>query len=143
MQKPKRNTQRAAQNGAAAHLAVHAGMSMLGGFAAAALLFSGLAALRCKVDIDPQLLAPISTAAFSLAVLLAGYLFAALRKEKGLLYGLLIGLVFYAILWIGALAQGQTEFSALSAIKGAALLCSGAIGGSFGILAQERRRRIR
>ena len=94
------------------------------------------------MDIAPQLLAPISTAAFSLAVLLAGYLFATLRKEKGLLYGLLIGIVFYAILWIGALAQGQTEFSALSAIKGAALLCSGAIGGSFGVLAQERRRRI-
>ena len=143
MQKPKRNTQRAAQNGAAAHLAVHAGASMIGGFAAAALLFSGLAALRCKVDIAPQLLAPVSTAAFSLAVLWAGFLFAILRKEKGLLYGLLIGLVFYAILWIGALAQGQTEFSALSAIKGAALLCSGAIGGSLGILAQERRRRIR
>lgn len=142
MQKPKRNTQRA-QRDAAAHLAVHAGTSMICGAAAAALLFSGLAALRCKVDIAPQLLAPISTAAFSLAVLLAGFLFAALRKEKGLLYGLLIGLVFYVILWIGALAQGQTEFSALSAIKGAALLCSGAIGGSMGILAQERSRRIR
>lgn len=143
MQKPKRNTQRAAQRGAAAHLAVHAGASMVGGFAAAALLFSGLAALRCKVDIAPQLLAPISTAAFSLAVLLAGFLFATLHKEKGMLYGFLIGLIFYVILWIGALVQGQTEFSALSAIKGAALLCSGAIGGSFGILAQERRRRIR
>lgn len=142
MQKTKRNTQRA-QSGAAANLAVHAGMSMIGGLAAAALLFSGLAAVRCKVDIDPQLLAPISTAAFSMAVLFAGFLFATLRKEKGLLYGLLVGLVFYVILWIAALVQGQTEFSALSAIKGAALLCSGAIGGSLGIFAQDRRRRIR
>lgn len=141
MQKQKRNVQRV-QSGAAVQLAVHAGVSVLGGFAAAALLFSGLAALRCKVDMAPQLLSPISTAALSIAVLVAGFFFATLRKEKGLLYGLLIGLIFYVILWIAALAHGQTAFSSLSVIKGAALLCSGAFGGSLGILMQDRRRRI-
>ena len=142
MQKQKRNVQRA-QSGAIMQLAVHTVVSLAGGIAAAALLFSGLAALRCKVDIMPQLLSPISTAALSLAVLLAGLFLAALRKEKGLLYGLLIGIIFYAILWIAALARGQIEFSSLSVIKGTALLCSGAIGGSLGILMRERRRRIR
>lgn len=142
MQKQKRNAPHA-QRGAAAHLAVHAGISILCGLAAAALLFSGLAALRCRVDLAPQLLPPVSTAALSLAVFLAGLMFAMLRKEKGLLYGLSVGLVFYAILWGAALAHGQTEFSGLAAIKGVALLCSGAVGGSLGILLQERRRRIR
>ncbi len=116
---------------------------MIGGFAAAALLFSGLAALRCKVDIAPQLLSPIATVALSIAVLFAGLILAALHQKKGLLCGLLIGTVFYAILWIAALTRGQTEFSALSAIKGAALLCSGAVGGLFGIVLQDRRRRVR
>ena len=142
MQKQKRNAQRA-QSGAMMQLAAHTAVSLIGGFAAAALLFSGLAALRCKVDIAPQLLSPISTAALSLAVLLTGFFFAVLRKEKGLLYGLLIGAIFYVILWIAALVRGQIEFSSLSVIKGAALLCSGAIGGSFGILTRDRRRRIR
>lgn len=142
MQKQKRNLPHA-QRGAAARLAMHAGASMIGGLAAAALLFSGLAALRCKVDLAPQLLSPIATAALSLAVLLAGHIFATLRKEKGLLHGLCIGIAFYVILWIAALAQGQTEFSALSVIKGAALLCSGAVGGSLGIISQDRRRRVR
>ncbi len=65
MQKQKRSTPHAqhAQRGAAVHLAMQAGASMIGGFAAAALLFSGLAALRCKVDIAPQLLSPIATVA--------------------------------------------------------------------------------
>lgn len=139
MQKQKRNAQRA-QNGAMMQLAAHTAVSMIGGFAVAALLFSGLAALRCKVDIAPQLLSPLSTAALSLAALLAGFFFAMLRKEKGLLYGLLIGIIFYAILWIAALARGQMEFSSLSAIKGMALLCSGAIGGSLGIMTRDRRR---
>lgn len=142
MQKQKRNAPHA-QRDAAVHLTVHAGVSMMGGLAAAALLFSGLAALRCKVDIAPQLLSPISTAALSSAVLLSGLIFATLRKEKGMLYGLLIGLFFYATLWIAALAHGQTEFSSLSVIKGAALLCSGAVGGSLGILRQDRKRWIR
>ncbi len=145
MQKQKRSTPHAqhAQRGAAVHLAMQAGASMIGGFAAAALLFSGLAALRCKVDIAPQLLSPIATVALSIAVLFAGLILAALHQKKGLLCGLLIGTVFYAILWIAALTRGQTEFSALSAIKGAALLCSGAVGGLFGIVLQDRRRRVR
>lgn len=113
------------------------------GVGAAALLLSGLAALCCKVDLSPQTLSLAPTGAVALSVLLAGLVLALLHREKGLLCGLLMGGIFYAMLWIAALAQGQTEFSALSAIKGMAVLCSGAIGGLLGVSLQERRRRLR
>lgn len=51
------------------------------------------------------------------------------------------GNVFVA-LWIAALAQGQTEFTSLSAVKGVAMMSAGAIGGYLGIALRERRRRI-
>lgn len=35
-----------------------------------------------------------------------------------MLYGLLMGAMFFVALWIAALAQGQTEFTSLSAVKG-------------------------
>ncbi len=138
MQKKKKN----AQNDLCRFAAQLAAAS-LSGMGAAALLLSGFAVLCCKVDFAPQTLSFIPTGAVVLAVLFAGFVLALLRREKGLLYGLLMGAAFYVFLWIAALAQGQTEFSALAAIKGAALLCSGAIGGFLGILLQERRRRIR
>lgn len=123
--------------------AAHLTAASVSGLGAAALLLSGLAALCCKIDLAPQTLSLAPTGAVVLAVLLAGLVLASLQREKGLFCGLLMGGIFYTVLWIAALAQGQTEFSALSAIKGGAILCSGAIGGILGISLQERRRRIR
>lgn len=136
MKKQKRTSQRSP----AALFFAHIAISLADGTIAAALLFSGLAALRCQWDIAPQLLSPIATAALSMAVMFSGLILAMLRREKGLLYGLLMGGCFYMALWIAALSQGQTEFSALSVIKGMVLLCSGTMGGFFGILLGERRR---
>ena len=101
-----------------------------------------VAAVCCKVDIPPHLLLPLSTVAVSFAMLPAGLVFAALHGEKGMLYGLLMGAMFFVALWIAALAQGQTEFTSLSAVKGVAMMSAGAIGGYLGIALRERRRRI-
>lgn len=117
--------------------------SFAAGLAAAGLIFAVLAAICCKIDLAPQILLPVTTAAIALAMLPAGFLLATLRAEKGMLYGTLIALLFYIVLWIFALAQGQTEFSVLSAIKGIAMLCAGAIGGYAGIARRTRRRRMR
>ena len=80
--------------------------------------------------------------AVSFAMLPAGLVFATLHGEKGMLYGLLMGAMFFVALWIAALAQGQTEFTSLSAVKGVAMMSAGAIGGYLGIALRERRRRI-
>lgn len=122
---------------------LHLAAGAMCGLLAAALLFSALAMLCCHIDIPPQALLPVSTAAISLAMLPAGLVFAMLRGERGLLYGLLMGTAFFAVLWIAALAQGQMEFTALAGIKGTAILCAGAIGGYLGVMLKERRRRIR
>lgn len=122
--------------------AVHALAGMMSGLASAFVLFGLIAAVCCKVDIPPHLLLPISTVAISLALLPAGLVFAALHGEKGILYGLLMGAVFFVVLWIAALAHGQTEFTSLSVIKCVAMVSAGSIGGYLGIALRERRRRI-
>ena len=126
----------------APRLAAHALAGMVSGLASAFILFGLVAAVCCKVDIPPHLLLPLSTVAVSFAMLPAGLVFAALHGEKGMLYGLLMGAMFFVALWIAALAQGQTEFTSLSAVKGVAMMSAGAIGGYLGIALRERRRRI-
>ena len=115
MQKRKMSAERGAPR-----LAAHALAGMVSGLASAFILFGLVAAVCCKVDIPPHLLLPLSTVAVSFAMLPAGLVFAALHGEKGMLYGLLMGAMFFVALWIAALAQGQTEFTSLSAVKGVA-----------------------
>lgn len=114
----------------------------VGGGAVGFLLFSLLAAVMCKIDVPAHMLTLLSTVAASLAVIPAGFIFAILYGEKGMLYGMLMGVFFFLVLLLAALLQGQTAFTALSAIKGFAMPVSGAIGGAFGISARDRRRRI-
>ena len=135
MQKRKMSAERGAPR-----LAAHALAGMVSGLASAFILFGLVAAVCCKVDIPPHLLLPLSTVAVSFAMLPAGLVFAALHGEKGMLYGLLMGAMFFVALWIAALAQGQTEFTSLSAVKGVAMMSAGAIGGYLGIALRERRR---
>ena len=137
MQKRKMSAERGAPR-----LAAHALAGMVSGLASAFILFGLVAAVCCKVDIPPHLLLPLSTVAVSFAMLPAGLVFAAMHGEKGMLYGLLMGAMFFVALWIAALAQGQTEFTSLSAVKGVAMMSAGAIGGYLGIALRERRRRI-
>lgn len=122
--------------------AAHVLAGATSGLAAAFILFGLIAAVCCKVDIPPHLLLPISTVAVSLAMLPAGLVFSALRGEKGMLYGLLMGMLFFVVLWVAALVQGQSEFTSLSAVKGVAMMSAGAIGGYLGIALRERNRRI-
>ena len=138
MQKRKMTT--AGQN--RSQFAAHILASLLCGTAAAAGLLCILAQVCCQVDIPSSMLVFVTTIAISLAMLPAGAALSMLRKEKGMLGGLLIGLVFFAVLWVIALAKGQADFSMLSAIKGVAMMASGAIGGYLGIRLRERRKRI-
>lgn len=121
---------------------LHAAAGIASGAAVAAVLFSAMAALCCKIDCAPQLFAPVSTVLICLSLLAAGLVVSYLHGEKGLLCGLLLGLFCFAVLWIVALMQGQKEFTVLAAIKGAALLASGSMGGCLGAVAKDKKRRI-
>lgn len=112
------------------------------GVLAGMLLFSIAAAILCKVDVPAPMLTLFATIAASLSVLPASFVFAILYGERGLIYGMLTGALFFMAVVAAALLKGQTTFTTLSAIKGVAMVVSGAIGGSLGISARENRRRI-
>lgn len=112
------------------------------GLLTALLLFSILASILCKIDVPAPMLTLLATVAAALSTIPASLVFAFLYGERGMLYGLLIGALFFIAVVAAAWIQGQTAFTALSAIKAIAMLISGAIGGLLGISVREKRRRV-
>lgn len=103
--------------------------------------FALLCSIMCKTDLSVSLLGPLSTTAVCIAVLLSGMLLAFLIKKRGMLMGFALGAAFFAAILMAALLQGTVQFSALAFLKLIALCASGGIGGYFGILLAERKRR--
>ena len=120
-------------------------MPILFSFAAGILMtmaqFALICSVMCKTDLPAALLGPLSTGAVCIAVFFAGMLLAFLLKRRGMLLGFAQGAAFFAIILIAALLQGTMQFSALAFVKLIAFCAAGGIGGYFGILLAEKKRR--
>ncbi|MEG0763722.1 MAG: TIGR04086 family membrane protein [Oscillospiraceae bacterium] len=112
---------------------IHLLISLLCVLVLSVILLCLFAKLICTVDIPLYLSVPFATISVCISVLVAAMLFAALRGEKGLIYGFILGIFVFIILCIIAIAKGDSSFTGLATLKFIALCCSGAIGGYMGI----------
>lgn len=122
---------------------VHITISLLCGAAAFMLLFAMFAFVMCKVDVSSTMLPTLAMVGACGAVMGAAYLFARLRKERGLLYGAALGIMAFLVLWGVAALQGSGVLSGLAAIKLLGMVCSGALGGHLGVWSAEKARKKR
>lgn len=75
----------------------------------------------------------ITTAAACIAVFLGGFFSSLSAREKGILFGILSGLLFALCAALVSVFLYQNDFTIGSAGKLAALLISGSIGGILGV----------
>lgn len=97
-----------------------------------ALIFGKMKAL-------PRGIVPIITTVIGcLAVFLGGLISAAYAREKGLIFGIISGLIFSFCVALVSVLLLKNDFSIASVGKFAAILLSGSIGGILGVNRKDR-----
>lgn len=140
MQMQKKKYKRSDQSTALIRHVLTAGVCcvvLMGGMLAA------MAQLVCKMELPLHILMPLATAACCLAVLPSSMLLSFLEGKRGLLSGAIFGFGVYLLLWVISIAQGQAQLSTLAALKGLAMLTSGAVGGYLGVMVRAQRKKLR
>lgn len=119
------------------HFAVGVAAAVLSGFAVMACM----ARLYVSVDLPLQAAAPLSTAAICVGCLIGSMILGVLRKEKGLLWGVLCSASVFVLVFIYAAANGLQNFSPYFVVKLASMLLSGGLGGFTGVVLHEKKRK--
>lgn len=104
-----------------------------------AVLLVLLALIFGKVKALPRGIIPIITTVIGcLSVFLGGLISAAYVREKGLIFGIISGLIFSFCIALVSVLLLQNDFSIASIGKFAAILLSGSIGGILGVNRKDR-----
>lgn len=131
-QKPSRRKKEQKPAGGAAWLCLAKGMAAAFGITCIIFIGFGILLTYTSVSEDSLPLAALLCTAISAAV--AGYDWAACKKERGLLWGLLAGAVYMAILFLlTALAAEKLQIAASGLMMLAVALAGGGIGGILGV----------
>ena len=110
------------------------------GSAAAAGGLAGFGWLMVQQGLTQDAAAPLATAAVCLGSFLSGLLMALLQKGKGLIWGAAEGALFAGLLFLlGTLYQ--SEWGTMQFVRAGLVLLMGVLGGIFGMLRAEHRRR--
>ncbi len=122
---------------------IHLAVSFFFGFTIFTLVMFLSALLLCNVDIPLNALSSISMLAVCVAVFVASMVLAGFEKKRGLIYGCLMGVFTFFVLWLASIINGGVLLSELAVIKAFSIICSGAFGGFVGVIKSEKRRKIR
>ena len=110
------------------------------GSAAAAGGLTGSGWLMVQQGLTQDAAAPLATAAVCLGSFLSGLLMSLLQKGKGLVWGAAEGALFVGLLFLlGTLYQ--SEWGTMQFVRAGLVLLMGVLGGIFGMLRAEHRRR--
>ena len=102
---------------------------------------AAMAALMASQGYSGAAAAPLATAAVGMGSLCSGWVAAFCKKERGLLCGLVQGLLYDALLVILSLPSGTlTENTSLMRL--AIVVLCGSVGGFLGMAGRERKRRV-
>lgn len=106
-------------------------------FAGTLMLFALIMIMR---DVPTMLLGPMSVAAIILGCISGGFVLGRFMRAGGLMHGLLMGGLMYALIFILSLSMGEPVGLA-ALFKCIIALLSGAIGGIMGVNMRQRRRK--
>ena len=110
------------------------------GLMATSLVLTGFSLLLILQDIPQSIIQPLAIGAFSIGALLSGYLAACIVGKRGLLMGVLSGLLCCLVLQGASFAIADGVIDVAQGIQLAlALICS-ATGGVMGVNRKNRRK---
>ncbi len=101
---------------------------------------AAMAALMASRGYSGAAAAPLATAAVGLGSLCSGWVAAFCKQERGLLCGLVQGLLYDALLVVLSMPSGTLTENASLLRLATAILC-GSVGGFLGMAGRERKRR--
>lgn len=119
---------------------IHILAALAVGSAAMAGSGAALASMMVSREMGLSAAAPLATAAACAGSLVGGWLLAALRKSRGLLWGILIGAV-YALALLGLQLSNENVPDLMQGIRLGLMVLAGATGGYLGTLCSEKKRR--
>lgn len=106
-----------------------------------AVLICAVSLVMLFVDALPYELTPyILLAADALGIFAGAYISAVISGSRGLLTGAMCGAMVFLILLISGCASGESELSALTAVRLGVCVLSGVLGGVTGVNRRERLR---
>ena len=97
-----------------------------------------LAVITTLFDINCDFMPAIASIGLGAGAFSAGFITAKLNKQKGLIFGILCGIVIYAVCFISQLIFGSASFNLSSFSRLIIALCSGGIGGIAGVNGAKR-----
>lgn len=104
------------------------------GVLATVILMCILAAAMLSAGLFPAGLTEWLTLGFAaVGAFAGGFIAAKLNRGAGLIVGAITGAVMFLLITIAALSRGGTNVSTLTAVRMAALLGGGALGGALGV----------
>ncbi len=106
-------------------------LCVLFGLAATGLCFFLFACLLSRTNLPLYMAVPFSTASACAGAFLISLLLTRTYKFSGALAGLCVGTVLFGLFLAAALMEGEPQFTSLTALRAAALLTSGLLGGLF------------
>lgn len=114
-------------------------LSTLAAMATALALLMMLSLLLSKLDTLPKSALPVLTTVIACAaVFLGGLLSSLLLKERGLINGVIVAVIFSVILFVVSIFVFETELGLSALTKFAAILMSGILGGILGVYRKSR-----
>ncbi len=84
---------------------------------------------------------PLALISAALGCFAGAYLCAAMIRRRGLIFGLLTGLLMFVVIWLLGLMCSEGLFGTETAVKLLLLLLSGGAGGYIGGMCQHKRRK--
>lgn len=129
---PTRRKKEQKPAGGAAWLCLMKGMAAA--FGITCIIFIGFGILLTYTAVSEAALPPVALLCTALSAAVAGYDWAACKKERGLLWGLLAGLMYMVLLFlITGLAKDRLQAEASGLMMLAVALAGGGIGGILGV----------
>ena len=90
--------------------------------------------------IPQTMIQPLILVACAVGAFIGGYITVRIIRTKGLLFGILSGLLLFAIVCLVSVIAIRTPFSTYALIKGIIMMLMGAIGGIIGVNKRSKRK---
>ena len=103
------------------------------GMISSAVLIFLMAAALTAADVPAMLISPVTVIFLAFGGFCGGFASAKFSGEKGLVCGLISGLIFFVLIWIFGTFFEKSGFGISAAIKALMIAAAGSLGGIFGV----------
>lgn len=118
---------------------VQIAISAVGSAAVLLVMLTLCSLLATALDLPETIINPLATTSIAVSTFVSGMIFSGMFGKNGLLFGGIIGIITFLLLFVTAMIFGLQAFTGTGLIKLITLVIAGAFGGYSGILLKEKK----